>query len=200
VSVRFRLSDVAKGFVDTIAREIEKPIARAATAAMRDTGEIAKRGGRSSIAAAGFSRKWQNALRVNIYPAQGTSVRPAAFIFHKIRYAGVFEEGAAISGKPLLWLPLSTVPVRRGRPMLPSEYARSVGPLVSVQRPGRPPLLFAKHQVKRRRRRAAESLGRKPLYVGLSAVEIGKRFDVRGAAVQAANQLPGLYEKHLRTD
>ena len=200
MSLRFRLSDVAKGFIDTIAREIEKPIARAATAAMRDTGEIAKRGGRSSIASAGFSRKWQNALRVNIYPAQGASIRPAAFIFHKIRYAGVFEEGAVIAGKPLLWLPLNGVPIRRGRPMLPSEYVRSVGPLVSVQRPGRPPLLFAKHRPKRRRRRAAESLGRKPLYVGLSAVEIGKRFDVRGAAVQAANQLPALYEKHLRTN
>ena len=153
-------------------------MARAATAAIRDAGDIAKRGGRSSIAAAGFSRKWQNALRVNIYPPQGESIRPAAFVFHKIRYAGIFEEGAAIAGKPLLWLPLSNVPLRRGRPMLPSEYARSVGPLVSVERPGRPPLLFPKHQPKRRRRRAAESLGRKPLYVGLSAVEIAKRFNV----------------------
>ena len=198
MAFRFRLTDVAKGFVDVIARALEKPIAKAATAAMKETGDIAKRGGRSSIAAAGFSRKWQNALRVNIYPPRGESIRPAAFIFHKIRYAGVFEEGAVIAGKPLLWLPLSDVPVRRGRPMLPSEYARSVGPLVSVQRPGRPSLLFAKHQPKRRRRRAAESLGRKPLYIGLSAVEIAKRFDVRGAAVLAANQLPALYEKHLR--
>jgi hypothetical protein len=200
MALRFRLTDVAKGFVDVIALEIEKPIAKAATAAMRDTGDSAKRNGRASIAAAGFSRKWQNALRVNIYPPQGDSIRPAAFIFHKIRYAGVFEQGALIAGKPLLWLPLNSVPVRRGRPMLPSEYARSVGPLVSVQRPGRPPLLFAKHQPKRRRRRAAESLGRKSLYVGLSAVEIARRFDVRGAAVEAANQLPALYEKHLRTD
>jgi hypothetical protein len=38
------------------------------------------------------------ALRVNIYPPQGDSMRPAAFIYHKIRYAGVFEEGAVISG------------------------------------------------------------------------------------------------------
>ena len=125
--MRFSLTDVAKGFVDVIARELQKPIAKAATAAMKDAGDVAKRTGRSSIASAGFSRKWQNALRVNIYPAQGDSMRPAAFIFHKIRYAGVFEEGAVIRGQPLLWLPLGNVPVRRGRPMTPSQYVRSVG-------------------------------------------------------------------------
>ena len=173
-------------------------MARAATAAIRDAGDIAKRGGRASIAGQGFSRKWQNALRVNIYPTRGDSLRPAAFIFHKISYAGVFEEGAVIGGKPLLWLPLSNVPIRRGRPMKPSEYARSGGPLVSVQRPGSPPLLFPKYRPKRGRRRAAGSLRRKPLYIGLSAVQISKRFDVKGAARTAANQLPSLYEKHLK--
>src|SRR3954453_19221142 len=116
MSFRFSLSDVAKGFVETVTREIERPLAKAATAAVREAGEIAKRDGRASIAAAGFSRKWQNALRVNIYPLQGDSLRPAAFIFHKIRYAGVFEQGAVIAGQPFLWLPLPTVPLRRGRP------------------------------------------------------------------------------------
>ena len=123
--------------------------------------------------------------------------RPAAFIFHKIRYAGVFEEGAVIRGQPLLWLPLGNVPVRRGRPMTPSQYVRSVGPLVSVQRAGSPPLLFAKYRAKRSRRRAADSLGRKPLYVGISTATIAKRFDIKGAAEQAAAQLPALYAKHF---
>ena len=127
-------------------------------------------------------------------------MRPAAFIFHKIRYAGVFEEGAVIRGQPLLWLPLGNVPIRRGRPMTPSQYVRSVGPLVSVQRPGSPPLLFAKYRAKRSRRRAAESLSRKPLYIGISSATIAKRFDIKGAAQQAAAQLPTLYAKHLRTD
>jgi hypothetical protein len=196
MSPGFTLSDVAKGFVDTITREIQRPIAKAATAAVRDAGEIAKQNGRASIAAAGFSRKWQNALRVNIYPPQGDSLRPAAFIFHKIRYAGVFEEGAVIGGQPLLWLPLPTVPLRRGRPMTPSQYARSIGPLVSVQRPRRPPLLFPK--ARSRRRRGKTHVERKPLYVGLSSVEIAKRFDIKGAARNAAAQLPELFEKHLR--
>src|SRR5437868_12920194 len=102
----FAISDVPKRFVDTIAKELQRPIAKAATAAIREAGDIAKRDGRASIAASGFSRKWQNALRVNIYPPQGDSMRPAAFIYHKIRYAAVFEDGAVIGGQPLLWLPL----------------------------------------------------------------------------------------------
>jgi Family of unknown function (DUF6441) len=128
-------------------------------------------------------------------------MRPAAFIFDKIRYAGVFEEGAVISGQPLLWLPLPNVPLRRGRPMTPSQYARSIGPLVSVQRPGGPPLLFPKPRSGRgRRRRAAVGVERKPLYVGLSSVAIAKRFNIKGAAQNAAAQLPSLYAKHLRAD
>jgi Family of unknown function (DUF6441) len=198
MSPHFILSDVAKGFVEAVVREIQRPIAKAATSAVREVGEIAKRDGRASIAASGFSRKWQNALRVNIYPPQGDSLRPAAFIYHKIRYAGVFEEGAVIGGQPLLWLPLPTVPLRRGRPMTPSQYVRSVGPLVSVQRPGSPPLLFPKSRSSRRRRNGNSGKERKPLYVGLSSVAIAKRFNIKGSAQNAAAQLPSLFEKHLR--
>ena len=200
VPMRFALSDVASGFLDRIVRELQAPIAKAATAAVREAGDIAKNNGRASIAAAGFSRKWQNALRVNIYPPQGDSLRPAAFIFHKIRYAGVFEDGAIIGGQPFLWLPLDTVPLRRGRPMTPSQYAKSIGPLVTVQRPGRPPLLFPKYRSARRRRGSTSRKDRKPLYVGLSSVAIAKRFNIKGAAQNAAAQLPSLYEKHLRAD
>jgi hypothetical protein len=200
MTLRFTLSDVAKGFVDTIVQEMQRPIAKAATAAIREAGDIAKRNGRTSIAAAGFSRKWQNALRVNVYPPQGDSLRPAAFIYHKIRYAGVFEDGTVIHGQPLLWLPLANVPLRRGRPMTPAQYVRSVGPLVSVQRPGKPPLLFAKPRAGRRGRRSAVSAERKPLYVGLSSVAIAKRFDIKGAAQKAAAQLPSLYAKYRKAD
>lgn len=96
MSARSTLSDVAKGFVGTIPREIERPIAKAGIAAVREAGEIAKSKGRASIAASGFSRKWQNALRVNIYPPQGDSLCPAAFIFHKIRYAGVIVRSVSL--------------------------------------------------------------------------------------------------------
>ena len=201
MSLRLALtvSAIAGGFAKAM-EDAQRPIAKAATAAIREAGDIAKRNGRASIAAAGFSQKWQNALRVNIYPPQGDSLRPAAFIYHKIRYAGVFEDGASIHGQPLLWLPLANVPLRRGRPMTPAQYTRSVGPLVSVQRPGKPPLLFAKPRAARRGRRTVVNAERKPLYVGLSSVELRKRFDIRGAALTAAAQLPALYARNLRAD
>lgn len=199
MSVRFLLSDVAKSFAETIFKEFQTPLAKAATAAVREAGELAKRDGRASIAAAGFSRKWQNALRVNLYPPQGDSLRPAAFIFHKIRYAGVFEDGAIIGGQPFLWLPLETVPLRRGQPVAPSQYVKSVGPLVSVQRPGGPPLLFPKYRSARRRGGKTSTRDRKPLYVGLTSIAIAKRFNIKGAAQSAAAQLPSLFEKHLRS-
>jgi hypothetical protein len=56
MNLRFTLSDVAKGFVDTIVKEMQRPIAKAATAAIREADDIAKRNGRAGIAAAGFSR------------------------------------------------------------------------------------------------------------------------------------------------
>jgi hypothetical protein len=52
MNFRFSLSDTAKAFVDTIVKEMRRPIAKAATAAICEAGEIA-RDGRASIAAAG---------------------------------------------------------------------------------------------------------------------------------------------------
>jgi len=118
----------------------------------------------------------------------------------RIQYARLFEKSAVIGGKPLLWLPLPTVPLRPGRPMTPSQYARSVGPLVSIERTGQPPLLFPESRATRGRRGAAVGLERKPLYVDLSSVAIAKRFDIKSAARKAVAQLPSLYAKYLRTD
>ena len=84
--------------------------------------------------------------------------------------------------------------------MTASQYARSIGPLVSVERPGKPPLLFAKSRTGRRGRVATAGAERKPLYVGLSSVAIHKRFDIKGAVRKAAAQLPQLYAKNLRAD
>jgi hypothetical protein len=124
--------------ITQIIEDNERPMARAATAAVRDVGEIAKRDGRASIAAGGFGPKWQNALRANVYPRKGDSIRAAAVIYQKVPYAIAFEEGAIIQGKPLLWLPLPTVPIGRGgRPIPASKFRQQVGmPLYTIRRPG----------------------------------------------------------------
>jgi hypothetical protein len=195
------------GFADAWRKEIEakeKSMARAATAAIRGAGELAKSGGRASIAAAGFSAKWQNALRVTYYPKSGDSLTPAAFVYHKIDYANVFEEGAVISGKPYLWIALpGAVPPssrRSDHPMPPSEYQERFGELVAVEVPGHPPMLFDKYvKVADRRTRREKRAGdqRKPRYVGVPTVDIGKRFDIHGAAVRASAALPGFYQREM---
>jgi Family of unknown function (DUF6441) len=173
---------------------------KARLAAITAAGDLAKAKGRASIAAAGFSARWQNALRVRIYPDG-----PAAFVYHKIGYADVFEEGATIAGKPYLWIALpGAVPPssrRSGHPMSPSEYAERFGELVAVNVPGKAPMLFEKYQrVGDRRGRKAKRAGdqRKPLYVGVPAVTVQKKFDIAAAARAAAAALPRLYDDAVR--
>jgi hypothetical protein len=182
----------------------EKRMTRAATAAIRGAGELAKSGGRASIAAAGFSAKWQNALRVTYYPKSGDSLTAAAYIYHKIDYANVFEQGAVISGKPYLWIALpGAVPPssrRSDHPMPPAEYQERIGELVTVEVAGHPPMLFDKYvKIEDRRTRREKRAGdqRKPRYVGVPTVDIGKRFDIRGSAARASAALPGFYQQAM---
>ncbi len=89
-------------------------IATAATGAIKDAANQVKRQGRAAIRRAGFSARWQNAFRVDVYPRAGESIDAAAYAHHNIRYAGIFESGGTIPGSPLLWLPLPTAPQRIG--------------------------------------------------------------------------------------
>jgi len=193
--LKVSLTDVAGAFSRALEAEARRQ-QRAMLTAISGAGDLAKSAGRASIAAAGFSPKWQSALRVKIY-----ADTPAAFVYHKIGYADVFEEGATIAGKPYLWIALPGVPSssrRSGHPMAPSEYAERFGELVAVNVPGKPPMLFEKYvRVGDRRGRKAKRAGdqRKPLYVGVPAVEIQKRFDIEGAVKRASDALPGLYDQ-----
>lgn len=215
-SYAYNRGEFAKAIAD-----IQKPVAEAATGAMADAAQIAKTAGRASIASAGFSTRWQNALRANVYPAGGkTSLQPAALIYHKIAYSNVFETGAVIRGRPMLWLPIhENLPIAPGgRRWTPATFVKQVGPLRSVNVPGKPPLLVGKVVVgmtgatlalpsaamtrKGSRARAAFAKQRevwKPLFIGHDAVSIGKKFNVAGAVQKARDQLGPLYLKHLKT-
>jgi hypothetical protein len=213
MTLRLTLSAVAGGFLKAIT-EGEKPIARAATAAVREAAELAKAGGRASIAAAGFSSKWQNALRAKVYPPGRDSVRAAALIYHKVPYAQVFEEGAVIHGKPLLWLPLPNAPFGAGGRRIPAgKFQQQVGmPLYTIRRPGKPPILGANVRMTDARagkpislallRRGRNPRGKGtvrlvPLYVGVEVASISKRFAIVDAIRRAAARLPDLYLKHF---
>ncbi len=208
------------GQYKTYTDELHKRIATAATNAMSEAGSKLKTEGRAAIGAAGFSKRWQNAFRVNLYPDRGrtVSVTPAALAFHKIPYADVFETGATITGSPLLWLPLPNVPVQvsgimGGRVhMSPTAYIRSIGPLHLILRPGKPPLLagymagsgtitIAKLKAGNRRRRPgapAQKIVSVPLFFGLDKVSLRQRFNLREIFARTQASLGALYLKNFK--
>lgn len=219
--LRIRFSSVTDAFEKAI-NDSEQNMAEAASAAIRDVAEIAKQDARRSIAGAGFSLKWQNAMRANTYPRRGVSLGAAAVVFHKIPYAGIFEEGGTISGKPILWIPLPTIPKRFGdKPMTAERFRVKIGPLFQLNRPGRRPLLMARVQsgfIARHQglSRLRGSLGKAqydiaslrtgarngntmiPAFVGITQVQIEKKFGVVDAVQRAADRLPEFFLRNLK--
>lgn len=196
--------------------EIYEPIAKAGTLAIREAADTIKQEARADIASAGFGKRWQNTLRVDAYPRGGTvSANAAAFIHHKIPYAGVFEEGATIRGKPRLWIPMSHAPKKIGRQRMSARnFSNSVGRLQLIQRGNRPPVLAAKMAVSKTAakkggpykvtlaalRKGANGQGtirQVPLFVGVNSITIRKRFSIYQIIDRAAARLPELYLKNL---
>jgi hypothetical protein len=192
--------------------QYERIMAKAATQAMRDVGKEAVRKGRESIAAAGFSSKFQRTLRAINRPASGYVLNPSVYIHTTINYADIFETGKTITGSPFLWLPLPAVPPYQGRPhMTPSQYVRIVGPLVTMRRPGGLPMLGAVVEQggkptrgRLRKTFLKTAFGEKrrptvtiPLFVGVPSVSIPKKFDVKGAVQDSFDDLDKFYAEHL---
>lgn len=191
------------------------PLEEAAQGAIKDAGDFVKQRGRAAIAAGGFSNRWQNALRVDIFPRRGSSLEAAAFVHHRIGYADVFETGATIKGKPLLWLPLTSSRFgggggRFGKRITPGEFARRFGDLISINRPGKPPLLAARvagrvgraaRRIKKVTRRGVEKAGAGdqlvPVFVGIEAAKMPRRFNLRSIYKQAANNLSRYFAGRL---
>jgi hypothetical protein len=160
--------------------EIEREINEAKSGAVRDAAALAVKEGRANIASAGFSSRWQKALTSNFYPNEGKD--PAALIFHRMPFAGVFERGITISGRPLLWLPIE----QNLPPGIhsPSQYGKK---LVSVNIAGKPPLLFD-----------AFNRLRGPLFFGTRSVDIRKRFDLFRIFERAAEKMREFYEQRIK--
>lgn len=193
-------------------------VARAATAAMKDASERLKADARAAIAKAGFGRRWQNTLRTKVFPVNKASVDAAVFMWHKIPYAGVFETGAAISGRPLLWVPLDGTPKRIGRRRLtPASFTAATGQkLVRFKsRDGRPLLGATVRMSKARaaadRPKVSLSLLKRgttgrgilktiPLFVGIDRITLRGRFGISGVAARVRDRLPELYARNFSDD
>ncbi len=195
---------------------IEK-VKRAATDTIREAAELAKQAGRRSMAAGGMSGRFQNTLRSVVYPKTGTALRPSAVIFDKVEWAGVFETGATIAGKPLLWIALDSAPVGAGGHRLsPKEFTAAGGKLVSVNVPGKPPMLgvmvndrapgpwgratLSKSRLLKggyKKGYAGTSTRFQPLYVGKPQVVDPKKFDIHGAVAEVGDLIPELFAAHF---
>jgi hypothetical protein len=188
-------------------------MAQAAQQAVAQAGDEVKTAARANIASAGLGPGFVKALRVDIYPRRRNSLNASAHIYHRIPYAGVFEEGETIRGKPRLWIPLRSAPQKIGKKrMTPQEYVARVGPLQFVQVPGRNPLLFARMKGKRaggkvtlgklRAAKTAKGSGATrsvPIFVGVDAVTIRKRLDIGSIVERASNRLAQLYAQAFRS-
>lgn len=166
-------------------REKQRPVAEAAVAALRETAADSVQEGRRNIAGAGpnFGGKWISGLQYRTREAKDRggmpSLQASAIVFHRFGIAGVFEHGATIKGKPLLWIPTT-----RGGP----APSRSGKKLVSATIRGKPMLFDAGDRDRQR----------KPLYVGVPQVRIPKKFNITEIVKKHVAQMALLFVKHFK--
>lgn len=216
---RFTWDIVDGEFAEKFA-DLKKPIAQAAMEAMVEVRDTVKAQGRAAIAAAGFSKKWQNALRADYYPGgpkahPRPSTHPAVFVHHNIQYADVFEEGATIHGNPMVWVPLQGTPVSAGgKRLTPARMEQNGIKLVSFMSSDGLPLLGTPIRTSAKNasisasklsyqtlRRGLGGTGKatklQPLFFGISSVKLRKRFSIREICAKVAATIPSLYAAKL---
>jgi hypothetical protein len=219
--MKMRVQSVSGDWVSMPGR-FEAAIAKAATGAMHDVGKIAQTEARANIAAAGFGSAWQKSIKIINYPKRGISLNPEVWFHSSINFSDVFEFGKTISGGTgLVWLPLPSVPMwptnSSGYPprqMSPKKFIELVGPLRTMSRPGKPPMLglvvrgvagkaqpfgrfVSSRSLKSGAKRKTGGVEVIPMFVGVSSVTLKKRFDVYAQVKKAVDLLPELYIKNL---
>ena len=175
-------------------REAEN-VAKAITRAFRYGGDLLKKRGRAAMGAGGLSTRFQNAFRVNVYPKSGFSSSPRIFAFHKIKWAGQFQDPQPVIGAPYVWLPIEKN-LPGGTHWTPAKYAKAHGPLRGGHHGGKP-LLFGQIAVSRtgqplkRKPRAGSAIHKVwvPLFVGVRSVNDPKRFDLGIEAERVASEI-----------
>lgn len=183
VALRFVFrKNVAPEIRDRITRKL-KLIAGASSYATTQTAKVIERKGRANIAAAGrFGRRWQEGLKARRDPPAGTYINNSIVITHNVLGARLFEFGGTVEGRPLLWLPLSFAGDAQG--IRAADYGKRHG-LFKVERNGKPPLLLS-------------LADRQPKYVGIQAVTIKRKWNIRGIAQQSMrSDFRRLYDEYI---
>jgi len=164
-------------------KEAMAPVQDAATAAVKEAAETAVQQGQADIATSGrFGSKWVKGLKYKFYRSdpRNPKVTAAALVYHKNPITGVFEYGATIQGKPILWLPIED---NAGGVTTPKRYKR--GKLVSVNVRNKPPMLFDKTR-------------RVPVFVGVPQSSLEKRWHIMAIVERAASRLGEFFVKNFK--
>lgn len=193
--------------------DAERIMAKGLTSAMRELGKRAAAAANQEIHSSGLaSKKWE--LKAKNFPISGNALDPAVWLHSTVNFENIFESGKFIVGDPYLWLPLPSVPLWPGDPtrqMSPKKYVQSVGPLVTMRRPGKPPMLgavvtgrpkaqpfgrFASRTILKRGARVSGPKSTIPLFIAVRLASIKKKFDVLSAVQSVTEQMQGIYTQN----
>lgn len=178
--VSFKIANgdkVGTNFRKKVSKFSERQIKAVQTAANEATDAILIEG-RENIAAGGnfSSQRWQEGLQVK------KSFRGRADVVlritHAVKYWKVFEYGARILGKPLLWIPLDFARVPKG--LRAKDYPE---PLFRIDRPGKAPLLLSKSG---------------PKYFGKESVTIPRKWHLRSTIAKVSRRMNRFYKEAMR--
>lgn len=159
--------------------------ARAMNQAMQETAKetavnIETRG-RADIASGGrFGSRWTQGLHAKVSRG-GANIRLA--VTHDVPYFMVYERGALIAGRPLLWLPIGG-----------GSKGGSAGQVYARNFPGR---LF-RITSKAGRPLLMDAVNKTPRYVGLASVRIPQKFHIRDIIRQEATRMKETYSIKFR--
>jgi hypothetical protein len=140
--------------------------------------EIKTRGDADIKQAGNFGSRWTDGFHVNVTEGGG-HIRIAAT--EDVPYWRVFQYGAVIHGKPLLWIPLSFAADAQG--IRASEYP---GRLFRVDRAGKAPLLLAPGKPAQ------------PKYFGKESVTIPKKFHLIEIGRDVSRRVKDFYTNRFK--
>jgi hypothetical protein len=181
IRVYFDKERVGQKFERSVTRQGAR-VRLAARATAFDASEKIRQLAAVDMANAGnFGPRWTEGLNVEITEGGG-NIRMA--FNHNVDYFSVFQYGAVIHGKPLLWIPLSFAEDAKG--VLARNFP---GGLFRVDRSkkGKAPLLLS-------------YATREPKYFGKESVTIPKKFHVIEIIREVASSMRDIFIKNFRKE
>jgi hypothetical protein len=177
-SIRVVLRDTQMGakFRAAQGRQYRRIQAALGATAREAAAQIKERGDADISSAGNFGRRWTEGFRVT------TLLRGSDYtIQSKSDTVGfnVFEYGATIRGKPLLWIPLSFAQDAQG--VMARDFK---GGLFRVDRKSGAPLLLS-------------IADRRPKYFGKESVRIPKKFHIRAIAREVAKSMKAIFKRKM---